>query len=180
MKRQLKLLYYLARFFQNLDQVTCFWSVLNGEERDGRSLIGDCLRFLKIFTMRSRRPRKEQWLKTSFVINVYLYDRCDARNPPSCWGSQSWRQIWCHPRRAHALPHRLQSELACETPWTLKIDLFCSSIHYDYKPFRTHSRSRCSLSPWMQSAGQPSRRIPRVSSSAVRFVPTKMRILVFG
>ena len=42
---------------------------------------------------------------------------------------------------------------------------------------RTQSRSFCCLSPWMHMAGQPSLLINRVSSSHLRFVSTKMRIL---
>mmetsp|Transcript_63417 Transcript_63417/g.138100 ORF Transcript_63417/g.138100 Transcript_63417/m.138100 type:complete len:208 (+) Transcript_63417:348-971(+) len=42
--------------------------------------------------------------------------------------------------------------------------------------FNTQSRSSCFLSPWMQRAGQPSRRISRVSWSPPRFVSQKIKI----
>lgn len=47
-------------------------------------------------------------------------------------------------------------------------------------PAMTQSRSPWFLSPWMQSAGHPSLLIQRVSSSAFRFVSTKMIVLHSG
>ena len=44
----------------------------------------------------------------------------------------------------------------------------------------TQSRSGCSLSPWIASAGQPSPRSQLVSSSAVRLVATKMSTRSFS